>query len=41
MIPFKQKMAPYAVEGVEFTYLRCGDIETYSYEWRENGESSL
>lgn len=28
----QQKMAPYAVEGVEFTYLRCGDIETYSYE---------
>lgn len=24
-------MAPYAVEGVEFSYLRCGDIETYSY----------
>lgn len=23
-------MADYAVEGVEFTYLRCGDIETYS-----------
>lgn len=28
----QQKMAPYAVEGVEFTYLRCGDIETYSYD---------
>ena len=24
-------MSPYAVEGVEFSYLRCGDIETYSY----------
>ena len=22
----QQKMAPYAVEGVEFTYLRCGDL---------------
>lgn len=31
MIPFSRK-APYAVEGVEFTYLRCGDIETYSYD---------
>ena len=28
----QQKMAPYAVEGVEFSYLRCGEIETYSYE---------
>ena len=24
-------LADYAVEGVEFTYLRCGEIETYSY----------
>lgn len=33
----QQKMAPYAVAGVEFTYLRCGDIETYSY----NGGKSV
>ena len=27
----QEMMSPYAVEGVEFSYLRCGDIETYSY----------
>ena len=30
-------MSPYAVEGVEFSYVRCGDIETYS----SNGGTSI
>lgn len=32
-------MADYAVEGVQFTYLRVGDIETYSYT--NGGESDI
>ncbi len=33
----EEKLANYAVEGVEFTYLRVGDIETYSV----NGGSTI
>lgn len=35
----EEAMADYAIEGVQYTYLRVGDIETYSYT--NGGESKI
>ncbi|KIR03281.1 putative surface protein [Lachnospiraceae bacterium TWA4] len=37
----EEKLANYAIEGVEFTYLRVGDVETYSEKEHDKNQIKL